>query len=66
MGVNYALNFNLKVTAVNYTDRMRAMHREMEGAGQLDHSLTEQEIQRLRELRVLASWDGKPGASGRK
>ena len=66
MGVNYALNFNLKVTAVNYTDRMRAMHREMEGAGQLDHSLTEQEIQRLRELRVLASWAGRAGASGRK
>ena len=64
--MNYALDFNLKVTAINYTDRMRALHREMEAAGQLDHPLTEAEIQRLREVRVLVPWAGKPGASGRR
>jgi hypothetical protein len=63
LGVGYTLNKNLEVAAVVYPDRLRALHRELELAGQLDHSLTEQEVQRMRDVRVLKPWS--PAAPAR-
>jgi hypothetical protein len=35
------------------TDRLRAVHRELEAAGQLDHPFTEAELAELRNIRYL-------------
>lgn len=52
-GVTYALDRNLRVTAVTASGRLRSLHHELEASGQLDHLLTEQEVQRLAKIRVL-------------
>jgi hypothetical protein len=51
--VTYALDRNLRVTAVTASDRLRSLHRELEASGQLDHLLTEREVQRWAEIRYL-------------
>lgn len=51
--VTYALDRNLQVTAVTASDQLRSLHRELEASGQLDHALTEQEVQRLAKVRYL-------------
>jgi hypothetical protein len=51
--VTYTLDRKLRVTAVTASDRLRSLHRELEASGQLDHALTEQEVQRLAKVRYL-------------
>ena len=51
--VFYHLNRNLELTDVVVNDPLKALHRELEAAGQLDHPLTDKEIAELRNLRVL-------------
>jgi hypothetical protein len=51
--VTYALDRNLQVTAVTASDRLRSLHRELEVSGQLDHPLTEREVQGLAKIRYL-------------
>jgi hypothetical protein len=52
-GVTYTLDRNLRVTAVTASDRLRSLHHELEASGQLDHRLTELEVQQLAKIRFL-------------
>jgi hypothetical protein len=47
------LDFQLRPTAVDFNDHFRALHRELELAGELDHTLTEEEVNAMRNVRVL-------------
>ena len=51
--VFYRLSRKLELTGVVVADGFKAIHRELEAAGRLDHSLTEKEISKLRHLRSL-------------
>jgi hypothetical protein len=51
--VLYRLNRKLELTDVVVAVGFKAIHRELEAAGRLDHSLTEKEISELRHLRYL-------------
>lgn len=51
--VFYGLNRKLELADVVVNDPLKAAHRELEAAGQLDHSLTDKEISELRHLRYL-------------
>jgi hypothetical protein len=51
--VTYTLDRNLRATAVTVSDRLRSLHRELEATGQLDHVLTDGEIQQLAKIRFL-------------
>lgn len=52
-GVIYRLNRRLELIDVELSDSLRAMHRQLEAAGQLDHPLTEAEAAELRNITVL-------------
>jgi len=43
----YTLDQDLKVTMVEFTDRLKALHHELERRRELDHALTDSEITRL-------------------
>lgn len=49
----YRLDKHLRLVHFAVSDRFRALHRELEAAGQLDHSLTESEVAELGKIRVL-------------
>jgi hypothetical protein len=51
--VFYRLSRKLELTGVVVADGFKAIHRELEAAGRLDHSLTDKEISKLRQLRYL-------------
>jgi hypothetical protein len=51
--VFYYLNRRLELTNVLVNSYFKALHRELEAAGQLDHPLTDREIAELRNLRYL-------------
>ncbi len=51
--VLYYLNRKLELEQVVVSDSLKALHRELEAAGQLDHPLTDKEISELRHLRYL-------------
>ena len=51
--VVYYFDPRLSLIGLEFSDRLRSLHRELEAAGQLDHSLTDQEINELRNLRYL-------------
>jgi hypothetical protein len=57
-GVAYYLDRRLGLVNLEFTDSMRSLHRELEATGQLDHPLTDKEINELRHLRYLKrpSW----------
>ncbi len=57
--VTYALDRNLRVTAVTASDRLRSLHYELEASGQLDHRLTEPEVQRLAKIRFVRAWEAR-------
>jgi len=52
-GVAYRLDKHLRLIHFAVSDRFRALHRELEAAGQLDHALTDKEIAELGKIRVL-------------
>jgi len=51
--VAYRLDKHLRLVHFAVSDRFRALHRELEAAGQLDHALTESEVAELGKIRVL-------------
>jgi hypothetical protein len=51
--VYYRLNRKLELMEVFVNDPFKVLHRELQAAGQLDHSLTDREISELRQLRYL-------------
>jgi hypothetical protein len=51
--VVYRLDKRLRLVHFAVSDRLRALHRELKAAGQLDHALTESEIAELGKIRVL-------------
>jgi hypothetical protein len=52
-GVIYTLNRSLDVVAASVSYRFRALHRDLEVAGQIDHAISERELEELRGLRDL-------------
>jgi hypothetical protein len=55
--VIYTLDYQLRLLRVKLSDYFIAAHRGLEGDGQLDHPLSEEEISHLREIRVLRKQD---------
>jgi excisionase family DNA binding protein len=51
--VIYRLDKRLRLVHFAVSDRLPALHRELEAAGQLDHVLTEREIAELGKIRTL-------------
>jgi hypothetical protein len=51
--VVYRLDKGLRLVHFSVSDRLRALHRELESAGQLDHALTDSEIAELGKIRTL-------------
>jgi hypothetical protein len=49
----YRLAKGLRLAHFAVSDRFRALHRELEAAGQLDHALTDSEVAELGKIRVL-------------
>ena len=49
----YSLDRRLSLIGLEFSDALRSLHREMEAAGQLDHPLTDKEINELRNIRYL-------------
>lgn len=53
MNVFYVLDSNLKVRIFDYADGLRAYHKELASAGQLDHELTDEEEDAMRNIEVI-------------
>lgn len=51
--VHYVFDRKLELKEVIFSDGLRILHRELEAAGQLDHSLSDAEIAELRKIRYL-------------
>ncbi|MBM3749139.1 MAG: hypothetical protein FJW34_25525 [Acidobacteria bacterium] len=49
----YYFDRQLRLIGLEVSDAFRGLHRELEAAGQLDHPLTEKEINELRNIRHL-------------
>ena len=49
----YYFDRRLSLIGLELSDRLRSVHRELEAAGQLDHPLTDKEINELRNIRYL-------------
>jgi hypothetical protein len=49
----YRLDRRLELIDMDLSNSLRAMHRQLESTGQLDHPLTEAEVAQLRQIEVL-------------
>jgi len=51
--VNYQLTGGLEVAGVDFFDALRGLHRELEQSGHLDHRLTEEEVEGMKNLLII-------------